>query len=81
MQKRNNYKILTIVVPGMADLSFFIYHYRHTDQPKKKTLFSRTLPTELPGQVHPLCAHEDIVHACAGSKCLAVPEISKCCIM
>ena len=25
-----------------------------------------TLPTELPGQVHPLCAHEDTVHARAG---------------
>ena len=26
-----------------------------------------TLPTELPGQVHPLCAHGNTVHACASS--------------
>ena len=35
----------------------------------------------LPGQVHPLCAHVDTVHACASSLCLDVPEVSKYCIM
>ena len=36
-----------------------------------------TLLTELTGQVLPLFALEDIVHACASSYCVDFPEMSK----